>query len=276
MPHDRLCGTRLRTWPQQAPPRPDSSPPRPDARLSARLPRGRGCWKGCLLDEEGVAVHSTHCCRRSWAQAQGPQVAPLCLRFSTSPFLTCARLADGDKAIWRQADVPNPALLGAHPPFPSPTRLLITLAFARGSQGPQQDFGEVCLQPLVTNTVSAFPSRKFCWQGSWLPGSCLIPALGSGGGAGSQTQLRGPWWRSASCSLSRPALRPRGVCLAHVHTPARHPLQPQAQPARCSAPLDSARVEPAVLPAPPASAALRPDGRAGPGHSQTSSPLGRS
>lgn len=150
MPHGRFCGTGLRTGRQQAAPRPDSSAPgprgsaptpgsprgSPGSRLSPRLPGCRGRWKGCLLDEEGVAARSTHCCRWSWARAQGSQVAPLRLRFSTSPFLTCARIADGDEAIWRQADVPNPALLGAGPPFPSPARLLITLAFARGSQGP--------------------------------------------------------------------------------------------------------------------------------------------
>lgn len=157
-------------------------------------------------------------------------MAPLRLRFSTSPFLTCARLADGDKAIWRQADVPNPALLGAHPPFPSPTRLLITLAFARGSQGPQQDFGEVCLQPLVTNTVSAFPSRKFCWQGSWLPGSCLIPALGSGGGRGARLSCGAPGG-ALPPALSPGLPRVHGACAWRTCThPRGTPCSPRPSP----------------------------------------------
>lgn len=222
-----------------------------------------------------MSLHvSTHCCRRSWARAQGPQVATLRLRFSISPFLTCDRFADGDEAIWRQADVPRPALLGARPPFPSATRLLITLALARGSQGPRQDFGEVCLSRALGNKChNCLSLQKVLLAG--LLAAWKLPYFS-------------PWEREKARlsygtpggalppAVFQPASRPWGVYLAHVHIPVRVPLQPQAQPARCPAPLDSACIEPALLAVPPKSAALHPDRRSGPGRSQTLSPLGSS
>lgn len=53
---------------------------------------------------------------------------------------------------------------GPPSPFPPSPRLLITLAFPRGTPVPRQDFGEFCLEPIGTNVISAFLSRKFCWQ----------------------------------------------------------------------------------------------------------------